>query len=111
MCRASVSYVQSFVCISQPCGQLSPTCTVSWLTLPCCLPCANSWAVCSPVPGFVSHFIYRNDLGAGWGWRPYSSKNTVVRQPAMLHRLLCVLVSIALSCLLTALRLIWMLRA
>eukprot|EP00882_Tetradesmus_deserticola_P019112 GHRQ01020560.1.p1 GENE.GHRQ01020560.1~~GHRQ01020560.1.p1 ORF type:complete len:255 (+),score=66.03 GHRQ01020560.1:923-1687(+) len=35
-----------------------------------------------PVPGFVSPFIYRNDLGAGWGWRPYSSKNTVVSQHA-----------------------------
>jgi hypothetical protein len=34
---------------------------------------------CSPVPGYVSPVIYRDDLGAGWGWRPYSSKNTQVR--------------------------------
>lgn len=32
-----------------------------------------------PVPGFISPFIYRNDLGAGWGWRPYNSKNTVIQ--------------------------------
>jgi hypothetical protein len=57
--------------------------------------------VCSPVPGFVSSFIYRNDLGAGWGWRPYSSKNTVVRQPALLHSLLVI---IAVMCLLVVLR-------
>lgn len=34
---------------------------------------------CSPVPGYVSQVIYKNDLGAGWGWRPYNSKNTEVR--------------------------------
>ncbi|KAF8059424.1 erkB [Scenedesmus sp. PABB004] len=33
----------------------------------------------NPVPGFVNNTIYKDDLGAGWGWRPYASKNTQVR--------------------------------
>lgn len=32
----------------------------------------------SPVPGYVAPFIYDNDLGSGWGWMPYKSKNTIV---------------------------------
>jgi cullin-associated NEDD8-dissociated protein 1 len=32
-----------------------------------------------PVPGYVSPIIYKDDLGAGWGWRPYSSKNTEIQ--------------------------------
>lgn len=37
---------------------------------------------CRPVPGYVSQVIYKDDLGAGWGWRPYNSKNTEVRAVA-----------------------------
>jgi hypothetical protein len=33
---------------------------------------------CSPVPGYTTPMIFRDDLGPGWGWRPYYSKNTQV---------------------------------
>eukprot|EP00878_Enallax_costatus_P012255 GHUV01012800.1.p1 GENE.GHUV01012800.1~~GHUV01012800.1.p1 ORF type:complete len:217 (+),score=45.02 GHUV01012800.1:1126-1776(+) len=35
----------------------------------------------NPVPGYVSPVIYKDDLGAGWGWRPYNSKDTQIRAP------------------------------
>jgi hypothetical protein len=45
------------------------------IPLPLCA-CVCAW--CSPVPGYVAPFIYDNDLGSGWGWMPYKSKNTIV---------------------------------
>jgi hypothetical protein len=40
-----------------------------------------------PVPGYVAPFIYANgDLGSGWGWMPYRSKNARVRHKRCVAR-------------------------